>query len=299
MYKNLNPVLLSIDLEVTNICMNNCSICPREEIKRKRAFMGFETLKNLVKAFNEFRPLITISGMGDPLLHPELPEFIRYLRMGRFRVGVVVNIASLINLNPTIFKKVVESKPNIITVSIPSIETTTLEKIYNKGIKPELILSKCEEMFSHYRKEVPLRALGVITDFNENPQAYRGFFNISYNIPVWITKIHSRGGNLKRSLLYRGRDVRVNEGCNLFLFHSFIDAEGNLLSCCHDLTGETKFAHISEGGREILMKKREIIKGVPYFQICNRCDEPLRFMKLPKNLESLTFEGLTKKVKIY
>lgn len=293
------PALLSFDLEITNLCNNNCSICPRSCISRDLGLMKYETLKTIADTLCKYRPLITISGMGDPLLHPELPEFIRYLKMKSLRVSLVVNIASLSGLDKEIIDKVIDSEPDNITISVPSIEEESLKEIYDKSIDIEKIKMFFDYISKFHRIKTRFRVSAIITDLNENVRNFKEFFLKTYKIPVWITKIHSRGGNLNRPRLYKGREIKENQRCNLFIFHSFIDKDGNILSCCHDLSGETAFAHISEGAEKILKKKRDILKLTPHFSLCNRCDEPLRFIKLPENIDRLNFYQLTKKVKIY
>jgi hypothetical protein len=98
-----------------------------------------------------------------------------------------------------------------------------------------------------------------------------------------MTDCHGRGGNLAASDLYVPRDRGLPSGrCGLFAFHTFVTWQGDVLACCHDLTGETRLGNLPEEGvQEIGNRKAETIKVGRMFELCGRCDEPLRHCAVP------------------
>ncbi len=295
---NYNPSILSVDLEFTNLCEINCNICPRGSITRCRGFLSSELLRIFIDKFNKTKPLVSISGMGDPLLNPYFADFINILKRNGFKTGVVINIASLIKRFDDTCEKIMEGSPHQITLSIPSIESETISRIYGKDIKIYEIKETLKKFLDLCKGRSRLRVSGIITALNESKEDYKNFFK-ELKIPVFINRIHSRGSNLKYPELLRNSPIGEKNGCNLFLFHTFIAQNGDVLACCHDLTGETAFAHISEGTEKILEKKKDIIKKLPFFSLCNRCDEPLRFIELPEDYDKLPITKLFKRLKIY
>ncbi|MCP4252253.1 MAG: hypothetical protein GY775_02385 [Candidatus Scalindua sp.] len=64
--------------------------------------------------------------MGDPLSHPNVFEWISDIHNKSCDVGIVINPESL---NEGISQKLIESRPNSITVSFPGIQRDVFEKL--------------------------------------------------------------------------------------------------------------------------------------------------------------------------
>lgn len=297
MSDRLFPSFSSVDLEFTNICYNNCSICPRSALKRNKGFLKEEDLTLFIKKFKNYKFLLSISGMGDPLLHPQFDEFIIRLKKEGFTVGVVVNIASLIDEGLKNLNKLIKSSPNSITISVPSFKNETLRKIYSNTINKEKVFTAIFEVAERLKNKSKIRVSTLITEIKEDFKNYKDMFN-KMKISLWTSKIHSRGGNLRESILYKNRVIKQNSECNLFLFHTFISHKGEVLACCHDLKGETAFACIEDDPNEILNRKKKIIENLPFFSLCNMCDEPLRDIGLPEDFHTLSYKQLFRKIKI-
>jgi len=72
-----------IQIDITNACVNRCSNCTRFCGHHKKPFfMDFETFKKAVDSFEGYEGCVGIIG-GEPTLHPELENFIDYLREKR------------------------------------------------------------------------------------------------------------------------------------------------------------------------------------------------------------------------
>ena len=71
-------------VEITNACNFKCTWCPDEIMDRRRGFMKKERVFRLVDEIAEKRswlgPLfpVKLHQMGEPMLHPELPEIVAY-----------------------------------------------------------------------------------------------------------------------------------------------------------------------------------------------------------------------------
>lgn len=79
--------MLGIQLEVTTKCNSHCSFCPRDEViksgRRKIEDITLEAFSDTVQALKESRyefDWISISGLGEPLLYPDLIEAIRIIK---------------------------------------------------------------------------------------------------------------------------------------------------------------------------------------------------------------------------
>ena len=76
-------------LEITNCCDLRCSFCPGT--KRPPAFLDRAQFTRLVKALRGKTRFLYFHVMGEPLLHPELPEFLKIAGELDFRVVLTTN----------------------------------------------------------------------------------------------------------------------------------------------------------------------------------------------------------------
>ncbi len=71
----IRPTILQV--ETTNDCNLNCKICMRRHLRRPVGYMSFEDFKTLpLKEFKE----ICLHGWGEPLLHPDIFKFVKYVK---------------------------------------------------------------------------------------------------------------------------------------------------------------------------------------------------------------------------
>jgi uncharacterized Fe-S cluster-containing radical SAM superfamily enzyme len=226
--------------------------------------------------------LITFSGMGDQLSHPNVFEWIYDIRKKGVDVGIVINPASL---NKEISQKLVESGPNSITLSFPSLRKSVFEKLcpnvsYDEAFKRTL------ELIDLAGGNVGLKVTGIITGINSGEREEYVSFWKEQGVGSGMTVCHGRGGNLRVSGVYEPQSFGLESGiCSLFQFHTFVTWEGEVLACCHDLTGATRIGSlVNDDVPVIAERKRETIKDAMPFLACGQCDEPLRQCQSPQGL---------------
>ncbi len=108
-----------LQLEVTTYCNQDCLSCGRRDIIDNPKHMSFEQFK---KIYDEIEPLnINLSGLGEPLLNPDIFRMIEYSR----EHGSVVNFPTNLTLNEKIARKLVETGISQIKVSIDAFHKDT------------------------------------------------------------------------------------------------------------------------------------------------------------------------------
>ncbi|OCC14351.1 putative molybdopterin cofactor synthesis protein A [Dissulfuribacter thermophilus] len=265
----------SIDLEITNYCENNCLMCPRDAILRPKGMMDrvvFDQIKDFIRTWDA---LVTISGMGDPLLHPSLFEYIEKLNDEGIKNGIVINPLSLIKRKGAL-EDLARVKPGVITVSFPSIVKTVFESLIpGASFEDSVELVKILHELSK-AKRFGLRVSGLLTSMNSSERGEFISFWKKRGINVWVRRCHSRGGNLKNGLPLRVAS-EPNGMCWLFKVHAFFSWNGDMLSCCHDLKGETSMINVLESRQDEIFKVRRMaFSRRPHFELCSRCDEELK-----------------------
>ncbi len=102
-------------LEITNICNLSCIFCPKtSRAKRSLTEEEFAQLTNRLQGKIKF---LYFHLMGEPLLHPQLPQFIREARSKGF-IPVITTNGTLLNRA----EGIIEAAPHKIQISVHSLE---------------------------------------------------------------------------------------------------------------------------------------------------------------------------------
>lgn len=107
-------------LEITNICNLNCVFCPKTDREKRRLTLEeFNTLTDRLQGEIQF---LYFHLMGEPLLHPLLPQFIETARAKGF--------VPVITTNGTLLSKaegIIEAQPYKVQISLHSHEGNNKE----------------------------------------------------------------------------------------------------------------------------------------------------------------------------
>jgi hypothetical protein len=242
--------------------------------------MASETFDAVARVLAEQKGLVSFSGMGDPLLHPGVFDFCRDLRRRGADVCLLVNAASLARYADP--EGLVLARPNSILVSFQSSREGVFRRLC-PGVSFGEALAVTRALIRLARGRVSIRVAGIRTRINADEGEDFTRFWKAEGVRARMEACHGRGGNLAASDLYVTGDPGLPSGrCGLFAFHSFVTWQGDVLACCHDLAGETRLGSLlEEGAEEIGRRKAEILKAGRMFDLCGRCDEPLRLCETP------------------
>jgi MoaA/NifB/PqqE/SkfB family radical SAM enzyme len=89
----LPPLPRHLQVEVTAACNLRCHMCLvryRAPVDRVTASMSFDRFKHLVDQLSELE-MVTLQGLGEPLLVPDLIQMVRYASERGARVGFNTN----------------------------------------------------------------------------------------------------------------------------------------------------------------------------------------------------------------
>lgn len=112
-------------IEITNICNMNCSFCHGH--KRPPKQMSLAEFNHILNNLNGITSYVYYHLMGEPLTHPELPEFLKLAKNKGYK--------SIITTNGTLLKsrgdEILASGVHKINVSLHSFENGTNEEHIN------------------------------------------------------------------------------------------------------------------------------------------------------------------------
>lgn len=83
-----------IYIEITNLCNLNCEFCPKT--KRPLSFMNLNDFEHILKEIQPYTDYIYYHILGEPLLHPNLRDFLELSSKYNFKVNITTN-GTLIN----------------------------------------------------------------------------------------------------------------------------------------------------------------------------------------------------------
>ena len=266
------------DLELVSPCNASCDFCPQafHGVKRKQPFMDEAIIDKVTAeiaamALVEERVQVSICGMGENLLRK--PLVIRALdnlnRLSNDRVETLL-VTNGSKLTEDLLEHEAFRKLNAIQVSFTGVGKEEYEKIF--GLKFETVVENVERM----REKFP----GIIYIRTVDLQKYRGqkedfvAFWKEKGLGVSFSSLHSRGGHITDPEAYPGR-IRQFAGCEIFDIATFVSSDGEVLSCCHDVTSAHVVGNVRDSSlAEIIEKKRQMqAEHFPGFAICSKCTD--------------------------
>jgi MoaA/NifB/PqqE/SkfB family radical SAM enzyme len=154
-----------VQIEVTNRCNLSCRMCPRDALGVPREDMPFAVFKQVVDRIGGVR-LVTLTGWGEPFIHPDLFAMIEYSMGKGLKVKLTTN-GTLVD--KVMQRRIVDSGLESITFSLEDIErksgeghggTQAMENLkgllrLRKAQRPEVVI----QVTLHAGKEKDLHEL--------------------------------------------------------------------------------------------------------------------------------------------
>ncbi len=165
-------------IELTNYCNFNCRFCPDRLMTRQRRTMDTKTVKRLVDEISDNqltdKPL-QLHVMGEPFLHKDLVEIVRYISQKRLKVRLFTN-GSLLErfkmreLFPSLHELVISTQTPTQELYNQYRRTKKPFDDYIKGIQEAVELKAVEayatRIYIHYLNttNLPVAGLKVVHD---------------------------------------------------------------------------------------------------------------------------------------
>ena len=155
--KSLAPATTSIFIEITNKCNFHCAFCPSDSQKRALGFMDLELVKQLYEENSDKQlvNLVDLHLMGEPTLHPELIEILKFGSIKKVKTNLTTNISTLGAKNVS---KILDTLYGTITAShmTPTEETYFIRGAI--GISWERYIGNLRLLVREYMKRLKKRS---------------------------------------------------------------------------------------------------------------------------------------------
>ena len=197
----LNSTLKSIELNITTSCNRSCSFCPHSwgfKQDNRQKHVSLETVDNFITSIikDNYKNQITLCGMGEPTIHPEIKQIQNKFQSVDNKVVLVTNGYKL--------KEVVDNLGKVhVRVSLyeptelPKIENIKVLDYYSDGPNEYFngrgsnqgIKKSC--YFPSYKMSVDTTGGILPCDNNWESLDYLGNINEDGIKTIWFEKLHS------------------------------------------------------------------------------------------------------------
>lgn len=267
------------EIELTNHCNTRCVHCPHETISRPRGRMERATFEAIVEKIRAHakgaRFSLSFSGMGEPLLHPEIFDFVR-LVAHEARTSFATNAAALNEAN---VNRLMEAGLDTLYVSFSG-DTPELFATMSGGLSFARVrenLRKAVALTAGRRLKV--NANVSVTKLNrERVAAIRTLLEADGVNAITYSLCHSRGGNLRDAdVVDTPAQPEPGGHCDVLANTLFVDWRGKVLLCDHDLHGEYGYGDlVTESLATILARREAMLAAGLAFSICRDCRDLLK-----------------------
>lgn len=251
-------------IELTNKCNFQCQFC---EIKKHRVkdelpiSQVYDILDQLTtaqlpggKVF-----MVSLNGLGEPLLYPHLPEAVAYAKARFPFVGFITNGYLLTH---ALVDKLLEYDIDYITVSINAVDAKVYEKFQGYGLKdPEAVLKRVldnvrylMEQKEKLKKKTELRIPYIVT--KDSKDHMKDF------IQYWKNTGHEALIQFTRLIQYKRQEHVKYTRCERLLEDFMIFSNGDVTMCACDQTRSVILGNIYKQKIEAIMNGKKYLSIV-------------------------------------
>jgi len=271
----------AIDVEVTNRCNATCDFCPRENTP-KQGFMTRKVFEQVIKRTLELNLTgndltLSITGRGEPTLHPEIVDFVHLLAENEIEPAITTNGS---RLTPELSEQLLNAGLKKICLSV-----SDLGENYNKiyGLDFNDVMPRIDDFIQRARNRCFIQATVVRHHGNENEVDATIKFWESKNIDrVFVVQEENRAG-IKDSLFQfqKGTEHRqqaidllhkkgLSDICSSPFFSVFFGWNGTYDLCCQDWEKTVNLGNIFDQSiEEVDIKKLAYVER--HQGVCKNC----------------------------
>ena len=234
---------MGINIELTSRCNAVCKMCPYKMVNRKKRDMDFSLYQNIINQVSSFPsspPVLTISGLGEPLLYPKLFDAIKYAKLHSPSIKIGFNTNGIL-LNGDYADRFVSYGLDTLTISL---NTNSAESYrWLMGVdKYEQAVTGIREFLEQRRRNDTFKNTGKpyiilqIFDIDINRRDIDNFIEcwtpiVGENGRIAIRPLKSWGGDIDVYELYKDYPLQEKYPCRNLWQKLDISVNGQLFPC--------------------------------------------------------------------
>lgn len=277
-----------IYIEITNVCNLKCSFCIKNT--RQPRFMSCDEFANILKQIRPYTSYICLHVLGEPLMHPQLENFLELAHEADVKVNITTNGTLLHDK-----KQALLNSPSLrkVSISLHSLES---------GNTKEYLQKVADFVLAASQKNIlcDLRLWNLFAADIDNQPIFEmlcQFLNIqNHTMQTAKEKINQSGSITLAPTIFLGTapqfewpSLKANLTnkpifCYGLRTQAAILCDGTVVPCCLDSKGDINLGNVfTQSFEEIVYspKVKEIYDGFsnrrPSEELCKRCGYATRF----------------------
>jgi MoaA/NifB/PqqE/SkfB family radical SAM enzyme len=244
-------------VESTNVCNLDCIMCPTglHIDTRPKGFMEWDLYTRIIDEIAPFAEAVVLHSWGEPLLHKNIIEMIKYAKERDLWVETSTNAT---RLTEEVGRKLLEAGLDRVYLSMDGLTKETYEKVRVKG-KFEQVLGNIER-FLDLKHELgsPIEADIQIVRLSETDAEVDEFvrrWQSSRADLINIKELDTWGGQIEDVSDLAANEEQVDatvnadrRPCPNLWYHCHIHWNGTLVSCSRDYDAVTPLGNVANGG---------------------------------------------------
>lgn len=271
-----------------NYCLHSLSDDKLKEMNFKRQKMDIEVFRKSIDdiaKFNKKIKALIFAGHGEPLLHPDIAEMVRYASEKNIaeRIEIVTN-GSL--LTEELSDKLIDAGLDRLRVSLQGITSKKYKEISDVDIDINEMVQKLKYFYDHKKKtEMYVKVMDISMDSEDEFDKFKQMFEpvcdiaaIEYTIPFVNEVDYSQFGELSNKC--KQGNIGKSEICSMPFYMMVIYPDGKVYPCCstsvplcYGNVKEKSLTEIWNGSqhKEFLIRQ---LNGAADINICKECVVP-------------------------
>jgi radical SAM protein with 4Fe4S-binding SPASM domain len=308
--EELFPRMVQLAL-VHNYCNARCSRCPiglsNSEIKKFEynkdkvinRFLPIEIFKLIADNLNgRERTILRLHGRGEPLLHPNIVDLIRYAKFD-CNIPIVTMFTNGLLLNKAMAKKLIINKLDVFDISVDAFNESTYLKYRGTRNWKKIVNNVTEliELRNNSESKAKIVVSAVLDeDFESVKSEFKEFWEAKGVDAAILRPYHNYAGRLEN---INSENSNIYTPCPQLFTRFSINTNGEVNQCFHDWSDDFIIGKITDQNSiqdiwnsEYYSKLRHIElnqKNRLSNELCNECN-------IRPNAWSYSYELLLKKI---
>jgi uncharacterized Fe-S cluster-containing radical SAM superfamily enzyme len=252
---------MQIQIENTTFCNAKCCFCPQPTMKRKKMTMPLELHKKIVDeacGIPHF-DLLTITGLGEPLIDKNIVEKVRYSRK-RMAPNVAVDVytnGTLLTVD--LAKEFADAGLNTLMVSLNAMRAEKRREIMGLNDYDRVVetIWKCFDAVKGSDLGIVVKAI-VTKDLMEGDEQLKF-------METWGGRLEEGGHaflHLEGNWAGWNYKVRTTQTvpCSRALSTVMVLVDGRMSLCCQDAEGQVTFGDLNKESIRSIYQKKEYVR---------------------------------------
>ena len=263
----VNNKFKKIYVEITNVCNLNCSFCLKTN--REKRTMSFDEFKLVLSKIKPYTDYLYFHVLGEPLIHPNINEFIDEATNEGFKVNITSN-GYLINNIKTNNIRQINISLHSFNESYSKSLNNYLNDLYNFSINNN------KDTYINYRLWVKSKNFNKIINFLEDK--YNTKIDLNLKNIILSDNIYLNFDN--EFIWPENNENNIYEGyCHALTDHMAILSNGVVTACCLDGGGKINLGNIFNDNLEDILSsklyldmKENFKNGKRIHPLCQKCN---------------------------